>query len=82
MDLPGRMFLTKGATYRLLGAFHMPELMEDDSSFKNDLTLRKFVLNSTSVLKSKLCNATIDDNCQYENSVTLDDTKRTLRRTG
>ena len=65
------MFLTKGATYRLLGASHMPELMEDHSSFKNDPTLKKFVLDSTSALKSKLCNADTNGNCQYENSVTL-----------
>lgn len=67
-----KMFLRKGATYRLLGASHMPELMEDHASFANDITLKKFVLDSSSLLKGELCNADIAGNCQYENSVTLD----------
>ena len=74
VDLPDKMFLRKGATYRLLGESHMPELMEDDALFERDTSLRKFVLNSDSDLKTKLCNE--DDNgiCRYANTVTLDST--------
>jgi len=71
VDLPEKMFLRKGAEYRLLGASHMPELMEDDASFKNDPILKKFVLDSGSDLKSILCSEDANNRCQYENTVTL-----------
>ncbi len=74
VDLPDDMFLRKGATYRLLGASHMPELMEDDPYFKNDPTLKKFVLDSASELKAELCNADEIGRCQYANTVTLTNT--------
>jgi len=74
VDLPKKMFLRKGATYRLLGVSHMPELMEDDALFESDTSLRKFVLNSASDLKTKLCNADGNGVCQYANTVTLDST--------
>jgi len=75
VDLPDKMFLRKGATYRLLGASHMPELMEDPSAFINDPTLKKFVLESTSNLKKALCNGDDDStNCQWKNTVTLNET--------
>lgn len=72
VDLPDQMFLKTGGSYRLLGASHMPELMEDDPYFKNDLYLKKFVLNSNSTLKAALCDVDINGNCQYKNTVTLD----------
>jgi len=72
VDLPDQMFLRSGASYRLIGASHMPELMEDNSAFKDDPTLKKFVLDSDSALKSKLCNANANGICQYESLVTVD----------
>lgn len=55
VDLPETMFLRKGAEYRLIGSYHMPELMDDDASFENDESLRKFLLDSYSELYSALC---------------------------
>ena len=49
----------------------MPELMEDESKFESDVTLKKFKLNSTSALYDELCNADINGNCQWQNTVTL-----------
>lgn len=65
------MFLRKHAVYRLLGASHMPELMEDHSWFKNDPSLKKFVLGSTSALAATLCNA-VNGTCNFANTVTLE----------
>ncbi|KAL7487340.1 hypothetical protein ACHAW6_012937 [Cyclotella cf. meneghiniana] len=40
VDLPSKMFLRKGATYRLLGSSSSPELMDDDSNFKVDTIIK------------------------------------------
>jgi hypothetical protein len=72
VDLPAKMFLRKGASYRLLGSSSMPELMEDHSYFKNDATVKRFALDNNSQLKALLCNADFNGNCQYSTSVTLD----------
>ena len=52
MDLPDKMFLRKGAKYRLLGSSSAPELIEDHSYFKNDPTIKRFVLDNRSLLKA------------------------------
>jgi hypothetical protein len=70
-DLPAKMFLRKGARYRLLGQATMPELVEDDPLFNNDPTLKRFVLAANSSLKTELCNADPSGNCRWENTVTL-----------
>ena len=45
VDLPERMFLRKGAKYRLLGPNPLPELMKDNPDFANsDLSIKHFVL--------------------------------------
>eukprot|EP00986_Skeletonema_menzelii_P003357 scaffold1026_cov141-Skeletonema_menzelii.AAC.8 len=72
VDLPAKMWLRRGAKYMLLGSKHTPELMEDDPAFKNDLTLKHFVLDAGSKLKEALCNADSNGNCQYAMSVTLE----------
>eukprot|EP00804_Cyclotella_cryptica_P014145 CCRYP_005584-RA/>CCRYP_005584-RA protein AED:0.03 eAED:0.03 QI:259/1/1/1/0.94/0.9/20/117/3951 len=72
VDLPPKMFLRKGAMYRLLGASSSPELMEDDSNFQTDQTIKKFVLDPSSQLKAKLCNTGSNGLCQFANSVTLE----------
>lgn len=72
VDLPPKMFLRKGASYRLLGASFMPELMEDDSNLKTDPTVKKFALEASSQLKAKLCNQDSSGTCRYANAVTLD----------
>jgi hypothetical protein len=66
------MFLRRGAKYRLLGASSSPELMEDDSNFKTDSTVKMFVLGPSSQLKAKLCNKGLNGTCQFANSVTLE----------
>lgn len=76
VDLPDKMFLRKNAAYRLLGQSHMPELMEDESRFKNDPDLKKLVLDSYSPLAEALCGTvpSMDfSNCNWENTVTLDE---------
>ena len=72
VDLPPQMFLRKGATYRLLGAKFMPELMEDDPYFETDPAIKKFSLHASSKLKAKLCDEDSSGTCIYANSVTLD----------
>ncbi len=71
VDLPDKMFLRKGAKYRLLGSSSAPELMEDHSNFKKDPNIKKFVLDDISGLKERLCNAS-NGECQYDMTVTLD----------
>jgi len=72
VDLPDKMWLRRGARYRLLGSKYTPELMEDHPSFKNDLTMKHFVLEAGSKLKEALCNADEVGNCQYAMTVTLE----------
>jgi len=49
-DFPDKMFLRKGAVYRLLGGSNLPELLMED------IEHGAFVLNATSNLKARLCN--------------------------
>jgi len=72
VDLPSKMFLRKGAAYRLLGSSSSPELMEDDSNFKTDQTIKKFVLDSSSQLRATLCKKGSNGSCLFANSVTLE----------
>ena len=46
--------------------------MEDDLKFRDDNTILRFVLDSDSVLKSKICAADDSGACQYKNEVILD----------
>lgn len=72
VDLPEKMWLRRGAKYRLLGAKKTPELMEDDPAYKNDLTMKNFVLEANSPLKQALCNSSGGSGkCQYAMTVTL-----------
>eukprot|EP00804_Cyclotella_cryptica_P009369 CCRYP_018076-RB/>CCRYP_018076-RB protein AED:0.03 eAED:0.03 QI:374/1/1/1/0.94/0.9/20/617/4181 len=72
VDLPSKMFLRRGAVYRLLGTSSLPELMEDDWNFKTDPTIKKFTLDPASQLKATLCNPGSNGSCQFSNSVTLE----------
>lgn len=71
--MPDKMFLRKGAVYRLLGSSSNPELMED-THLTNDDTKKKLALNDSSLLKAELCNATTNGDCQFANTVTLNHT--------
>ena len=55
VDLPEKMFLRKGAIYRLLGSTNMPELMQGKPEFLDDPSIRTFELPAASELKSQLC---------------------------
>ena len=71
VDLPEKMFLRKGAKYRLLGSSHSPELMEDHYNYKKDYAVKRFVLQSDSELKNTLCKSD-GGKCNFKTSVTLD----------
>ena len=73
VDLPGQMFLKKGATYRLLGNTPLPELMEDDAQFLDDPTIQHFILDDSSELKSVLCGEAGPGCLPVRNQVTLDE---------
>ena len=47
-DLPDSLFLKEGATYRLLGASNLPELMSDPQKFATELNVKRAVLDSES----------------------------------
>jgi len=50
VDLPEKMFLRKGARYRLLGSISLPELIYDHPNFKDDDTIKRLELPSDSLL--------------------------------
>lgn len=58
VDLPERMFLRKGAKYRLLGSNPLPELMIDhpDLQMEENTGVERMVLDSSSSLLAKLSN--------------------------
>ena len=71
VDLPSKMFLKKGAKYRLLGGSSLPELMEDPIEFETGEQVKHFNLDTDSALKKLLCNEDLNSTCHYQNSVTL-----------
>ena len=70
-DLPLKAFLKQGATYRFLGNSPLPELMSDPSEFATVETTKRIVLAQSSTLRSFLCNADANGNCDFQNTVTL-----------
>ena len=64
VDLPSKMFIRKGATYKLLGDSPSPQAFEDPSSFNSDPTVIHFVLDENSLLREKLCNS-VGGKCEY-----------------
>lgn len=61
VDLPSRMFLRKGATYRLLGDSPRPHAFINEGT--NDGQARVFELGENSRLKEILCNS-VDGSCK------------------
>lgn len=73
-DLPSQHFLKIGAQYHLRGGSSVPSLQSMSESWKNgDENVKRFVLSSTSNLYQKLCNADADGNCQYLNTVHIEE---------
>jgi len=70
-DLPLKAFLKQGATYRFLGNSPLPELMSDPSEFATVETTKRVILAQSSTLRSFLCNADPNGNCNFQNTVTL-----------
>ncbi len=64
VDLPPKMFLRKGATYKLLGDNPRPQAFEDSQDLLNDPYIKRFVLDIDSPLRAKLCNA-VGGKCEY-----------------
>jgi len=71
VDLPSRMFLRKGATYRLLGDSPRPHAFIDEGTPMNDGPARVFELGENSRLREILCNS-VNGSCQFQMTVTLD----------
>lgn len=55
VDLPDKMFLRKGAVYRLLGNTREPQAFEDDENIYNDPASRVMALDEASLLRQELC---------------------------
>lgn len=89
-ELPDKMFLRKGAKYRLLGATPLPELIEDNPDYANpEFNVTRFVLDDTSPagsLHSKLYNGGdyaavvfLDENLPCNGDECVVDTVRVLQ---
>ncbi|KAI2512165.1 Protein of unknown function (DUF1501) [Fragilaria crotonensis] len=74
-DLPDKHFLSKGATYTLLGRSPMPLRQRDPADWLKDPLVRRLKLqpNGSNSLFAKLCGATTPDACRFVNRVVLDD---------
>ena len=70
-ESPTQMFLRVGAKYRFLGSSNLPDLMEDPVAFATDSTIKRFILDDSSELKTFICNEDSNGQCQYQSSVTL-----------
>ncbi len=55
VDLPDKMFLRKGAVYRLLGNTREPQAFEDSPYIYDDQASRVMVLDEESFLRKELC---------------------------
>ncbi|CAB9519484.1 Protein of unknown function (DUF1800) [Seminavis robusta] len=73
-DLPTDHFLSKGATYRLLGGQPSPELVSDPPEWNTESTTVLVSLDATSGLYQKLCSPDASGACDYKNMVILDTT--------
>ena len=71
VDLPSRPFLRKGAMYRFLGSSSLPDLVDDPPDFATDDTIQQMILSDNSNLRTQLCNADGNGNCQYLKTVML-----------
>jgi hypothetical protein len=72
-DLPRYHFLKIGAQYHLRGGSSVPSSQSLPDSWDADESVKRFVLSPTSSLYQKLCNADANGNCQYKNTVHIDE---------
>jgi hypothetical protein len=75
-DLPDNHFLTKGATYRLLGRNPTPDLLEDPDEWASDTIAKRFKLQpgGGNSLFTKLCGSQNAASCQNKSKIVLDQT--------
>jgi len=72
VDLPDKMFLRKGAVYRLLGNTREPQAFEDSPYIYDDGSSRVMALDETSMLRKELCKDVNETgSCTYPMTVTL-----------
>jgi hypothetical protein len=72
-DLPNNSFLKIGAEYHLRGGSSIPISQSVYEAWDGDARIKRFVLSPTSSLYQKLCNADANGDCQYANTVVIDE---------
>ena len=72
-DLPRHHFLKIGAQYHLRGGSSLPNLQSMSEAWDADESVKRFVLSPTSSLYQKLCDADANGDCQYKNTVHIDE---------
>lgn len=72
-DLPRHHFLKLGAQYHLRGGSSVPSLQSMSEAWDADESVKRFVLSPASSLYQKLCNADANGDCQYQNTVYIDE---------
>ena len=72
-DLPSKHFIRKGATYRLLDARGLPELLEDPELWATNPDFNRLEIESSSPLYAKLCEADSNGDCTLPAKVVLND---------
>jgi hypothetical protein len=72
-DLPRYHFLKVGAQYHLRGGSSVPSSQNLPDAWDADESVKRFVLSPTSSLYQKLCNADANGDCQYKNTVHIDE---------
>jgi len=72
-DLPEFHFLRVGAKFRFRGGSTMPLSQENPDNRDGSEHVKRFVLSPESSLYKKVCNADADGNCNFANTVELNE---------
>lgn len=72
-DLPAQPFLKVGAEYHLRGGSSTPLSQSMYEAWDADEKVKRFVLSPSSSLYRKLCNADANGDCQFANTVIIDE---------
>ena len=73
IDLPKYHFLKIGATYQLRGGSSLPRSHYMPESWDGNEEIKRFILSPDSSLYQKLCNPDANGNCNYLNTISLDE---------